>query len=136
MIKPLFLLGVCSIILISFMGGFVLGIIGLILGIIGLSEIKRLNQEGKLIVIFGIVCSSLSILLPILLANLVYLNADSSTISYLQAGLLNKRLCPYRTSGSLYYSKDLAETENYGGVKCTSGLVACYLFVCSSLVDV
>lgn len=76
--------GVCSIIVISSMVGFVLGIIGLILGIIGLSEIKRLNQEGRLIVIFGIVCSSLSILLPILLATLVYLNADSSTISYLQ----------------------------------------------------
>lgn len=62
-----FILGVLSIVLISSMG-FILGVVGLIFGIIGLSELKRLNQGGKNIVISGIICNSISIFLPIVLS--------------------------------------------------------------------
>lgn len=62
------ILGVISIVasLIPIAGG-ILGIIGLILGIIGLRDISRLKQNGKKIAIGGIVCSSLGILLSIVI---------------------------------------------------------------------
>ena len=68
------ILGVISILLVfvPFLG-LILGVIGLILGIIGLIDIKDSKQVGKKLAISGIVCSSLGILLPLVLAVIAYL---------------------------------------------------------------
>jgi hypothetical protein len=75
-------LGILSVLSIIFIGlGIIFGIIGLTLGIIGLTEIKRFNQEGRKIAVTGIVCSSLGIVLPIILmviSYIVYSNPVSS----------------------------------------------------------
>jgi len=67
-------LGIISIIsaIIPFLG-LILGVVGLIFGILGLQEVKRLGQGGKNISVSGIVCSSVGILLPIILAVIGYL---------------------------------------------------------------
>ncbi|MBM7602471.1 membrane-bound ClpP family serine protease [Metabacillus crassostreae] len=63
-----FILGVLSILAIAFSElGLFLGVTGLILGIIGLNEIKRFGQEGRKMAIAGIVCSCLSILITLFL---------------------------------------------------------------------
>ncbi|TRM11729.1 DUF4190 domain-containing protein [Lentibacillus cibarius] len=68
------ILGVISIVLsIVPLGGLILGIIGLIIGVIGLREIKRFKQGNKKIALSGIVCSSLGILLPIVLSVVGYM---------------------------------------------------------------
>ncbi|SFL33904.1 protein of unknown function [Gracilibacillus orientalis] len=78
------ILGVFSIVLSLIpLGGLVLGVVGLILGIIGLKEIKRSDQEGRKRAVSGIICSSLGILLPIILsiiAGLTYMNVDSTVL--------------------------------------------------------
>jgi len=78
------ILGVISIVLVFIpFAGFILGIIGLIIGIKGIREIKHLNQEGKKTAISGIICSSLGILLPIILAiigYMAYMNVNSIVI--------------------------------------------------------
>lgn len=75
------ILGILSIVTIIFVGlGIILGIIGLILGIIGLREIKRFKQEGRKMAITGIICSSLGIILPIILtviSAMAYMNLES-----------------------------------------------------------
>lgn len=78
------IIGVLSIVfvIIPFIG-FILGLAGLIVGIIGLREMKRLNQAGKKTAVSGIVCSSLGILLPIILAVIGYIafmNVDSTVL--------------------------------------------------------
>lgn len=63
-----FILGILSILAIAFSGlGLLLGVTGLILGIIGLNEIKRFGHEGRKMAITGIVCSCLSILITLFL---------------------------------------------------------------------
>jgi hypothetical protein len=70
-------LGVLSIAL-YFWVGFILGVIGLIIGIVALKEI-RLNEQsgrkaGRKTAITGIVCSCLGIIIPILLMTILYVN--------------------------------------------------------------
>jgi hypothetical protein len=64
------ILGILSIVLF-FCVGIILGVIGLILGIVGLKEINRFKQEGRKIVITGIICSVIGIIIPILLITLL-----------------------------------------------------------------
>lgn len=72
------ILGVISIVLMPVpFGGLILSVVGLILGIVGLSEIKRLNQGGKKTAIAGIVCSGLAILIPIL-GYIAFMNIDGT----------------------------------------------------------
>lgn len=67
-------LGILSIVTIIFTGfGIFLGIIGLILGIFGLREINRYKQEGRKMAVTGIICSSLGIVLPIILMVISYM---------------------------------------------------------------
>ncbi|MCF8012132.1 MAG: DUF4190 domain-containing protein [Clostridiales bacterium] len=67
-----FLLGILSIVTPVFTGpGFILGIIGLILGIIGLKETKRFKQERRKMAVAGIICSGFG--LPIFLIIISYM---------------------------------------------------------------
>nr|WP_246569689.1 DUF4190 domain-containing protein [Lentibacillus saliphilus] len=62
------ILGILSIVLILLpFVGLILGAAGLILGIMGLQEINRSQEGSKKIAVSGIVCSSLGILLSIIL---------------------------------------------------------------------
>lgn len=76
------IIGIISILLIIMpIVAVILGIIGLIFGILGFKEIKWLNQKGKKSAISGLICSSLGILLPIILAIigfLSYMNVNST----------------------------------------------------------
>lgn len=76
------ILGVIAILLSLIpLAGIIIGILGIILGIIGIGEIKRLKQAGKKIAVFGIVCSSIGILLPIIAAiigYIVFMNIEST----------------------------------------------------------
>ncbi|WP_239614616.1 DUF4190 domain-containing protein [Cohnella mopanensis] len=66
-------LGVLSIAL-YFSVGLILGVIGLIIGIVALKEIRVNEQSGRKTTITGIVCSSLGIIIPILLMTILYVN--------------------------------------------------------------
>ncbi|MBB6672889.1 DUF4190 domain-containing protein [Cohnella nanjingensis] len=66
-------LGVLSIAL-YFWVGFILGVIGLIIGIVALKEIRLNEQSGRKTAITGIVCSCLGIIIPILLMTIIYVN--------------------------------------------------------------
>lgn len=67
------ILGILSIAL--FFGvGIILGVIGLILGLVALKETKLNEQKGKNIAISGVICSSLGIIVPILLMAMIYVN--------------------------------------------------------------
>ncbi|MCP3032343.1 DUF4190 domain-containing protein [Halobacillus sp. A1] len=66
-------LGILSIVtMILMVVGLIMGAVGLVLGIIGLKEIKRQDQEGKKMAVAGIICSSLGIVLPILLSVIAF----------------------------------------------------------------
>ena len=53
--------------------GITFAIIGLVFGFIGLNEIKRFKQEGRKMALAGVICSSIGVLLPILLAIIAYI---------------------------------------------------------------
>lgn len=56
------ILGILSIVFfIQPLMGMTSGIIGLILGIFGVNEAKRFNQNGKKIAIAGVICSSIGL---------------------------------------------------------------------------
>ncbi|WP_217585977.1 DUF4190 domain-containing protein [Lentibacillus saliphilus] len=66
------ILGILSIVLILLpFVGLILGVAGLILGIMGLNEINRSQEGSKKVAVSGIVCSSLGILLPIILSIII-----------------------------------------------------------------
>jgi hypothetical protein len=67
------ILGVLSIALF-FCVGFILGVIGLVIGIKALKEIKLNEQPGRNTAITGIVCSCLGIVIPIVLMTILYVN--------------------------------------------------------------
>jgi len=62
------ILGIISIISIPIITNvrLILSITGLVLGIVGLKELKSLNQRGKKAAISGIICNGLGILIPVL----------------------------------------------------------------------
>ncbi|PWW02729.1 uncharacterized protein DUF4190 [Paenibacillus cellulosilyticus] len=66
-------LGVLSI-AFYFSVGLILGVIGLIIGIVALKEIRVNEQRGIKTTITGIVCSCLGIIIPILLMTILYLS--------------------------------------------------------------
>ncbi len=59
-------LGIISIIFIPIVSdiGFIISLVGLILGYISLQELKSVHQVGKKAAIVGIICNSLGILIP------------------------------------------------------------------------
>ena len=66
--------GILSIIfMIISLLGITFAIIGLVFGFIGLNEIKRFKQEGRKMALAGVICSSIGVLLPILLAIIAYI---------------------------------------------------------------
>lgn len=68
------ILGILSIVFfIQPLMGMTSGIIGLILGIFGVSEAKRFNQNGKKIAVAGVICSSIGLILPILFAIIAFI---------------------------------------------------------------
>jgi len=66
-------LGVLSIAL-YFSVGLILGVIGLIIGILALNEIRVNGQGRRKTTITGVVCSCLGIIIPILLMTIIYVN--------------------------------------------------------------
>ena len=66
--------GILSIVfMIISLLGITFAIIGLVFGFIGLNEIKRFKQEGRKMALAGVICSSIGVLLPILLAIIAYI---------------------------------------------------------------
>jgi uncharacterized BrkB/YihY/UPF0761 family membrane protein len=66
------ILGILSIVTLFFGVGIILGVIGLIIGIVALKEIKRFKQEGRKMAITGIVCNVIGIIIPILLMTILF----------------------------------------------------------------
>ena len=57
--------GVLSMVTSFVAVGFILGIVGLIYGVIGLEQINRFKQSGKIEAVTGIICCLLGIFLTI-----------------------------------------------------------------------
>jgi hypothetical protein len=75
------LLGILSIVCLIFAPlGLPLGIAGLLLGISGWKEIKRLNEDGKKLAVSGIVCSLIGTTLPLLIAVIGYLAYTNTSL--------------------------------------------------------
>ncbi|WP_158602435.1 DUF4190 domain-containing protein [Cohnella endophytica] len=69
-------LGVLSIALFFIYVRFILGVIGLIIGVVALKEIRLNEQSGRRTTITGIVCSCLGMIMPILLMTIMYVNRN------------------------------------------------------------